>query len=65
NFIEQVLSLNEQLPRAKFLLDSDGDLGLALDIDVEDWGPENLSRALDILGPFADYYYAELWLLTK
>jgi hypothetical protein len=55
-----VLSANEQLPQAKFLLDSDGDLGLALDIPAEQWSSENLERALEVLGPFADYYYTEL-----
>ncbi|GIW61097.1 MAG: hypothetical protein KatS3mg087_2163 [Patescibacteria group bacterium] len=60
DLFERVLAINEQLPRAKFLLDSDGDLGLALDIDIEEWRSENLERALDVLGSFADYYYEEL-----
>lgn len=60
DFFEQILDINEQLPRAKFLLDGDGDLGFALDIDVEEWSLENLARALDVLGPFANYCYEKL-----
>ncbi len=60
DLVEHVLFINQQLPRAKFLLDSDGDLGLALDIAAEEWSSENLGRALDVLGTFAEYYYDEL-----
>lgn len=60
DLVEHVLFINEHLPRAKFLLDSDGDLGLAVDIAADEWNPDNLKRSLDMLSQFSEYYYDEL-----
>lgn len=56
----KVLTINHQIPMAKFIFDEDEDLALVLDIDVEEWDQNKLVKALDILGPYADYYFSEL-----
>lgn len=57
---DTVMIMNDDMPRVKFVFDEDGDLGLVLDLDAEEFSGMALQRDLDLLGAYADYYFPEV-----
>ena len=54
-----LLRVNQMMNMAKFYLDSDGDVGLAVELPTENFDYSEFADALNALSYYADKYYLE------
>ena len=57
---DTVLLLNDDVPRAKFILDENEELALVLDLDAVETDSRSFGRALELLGAYSNHFYPRL-----